>query len=89
MSNKEAQYASDDQAYQTDMHYARKETKMRTLNKKEREIVSEWILIESTSPYNELDNLLDGEPRSQWEDILKSKDADYLDELPRHSKDQY
>ena len=28
MSNKEAQYASDDQAYQTDMHYARKETKM-------------------------------------------------------------
>ena len=28
MSNKEAQYASDDQEYQTDMHYARKETKM-------------------------------------------------------------
>ena len=28
MSKKEAQYASDDQAYQTDMHYARKETKM-------------------------------------------------------------
>jgi len=28
MSEKEAQYASDDQAYQTDMHYARKETKM-------------------------------------------------------------
>ena len=28
MSNKEAQYASDDQAYQTDMHYARKGKKM-------------------------------------------------------------
>ena len=28
MSKKEEQYASDDQAYQTDMHYARKETKM-------------------------------------------------------------
>ena len=47
---------------------------MRTLNKKEREIIAEWILIESTSPYNELDNLLDGEPRSQWEDILESKE---------------
>ena len=47
--------------------------KMKTLNKKEREIIAEWILIESTSPSNELEQLLDGEPRSQWEDILKSR----------------
>ena len=74
MSNKEAQYASDDQAYQTDMHYARKETKMRTLNKKEREIVSEWILTKSDYPYKELDHLLDGESRSQWKEVLESKE---------------
>ena len=47
--------------------------KMRTLNKKEREIVAEWILIDSASPSNELEQLLDGEPRSQWEDILESR----------------
>jgi len=46
---------------------------MRTLNKKEREIIAEWILIECASPYKELDELLDGEPRSQWEDILESR----------------
>ena len=44
MSNKEAQYASDDQEYQTDMHYARKETKM-----KDREITLTVNKIKSIS----------------------------------------
>ena len=49
---------------------------MRTLNKKEREIIARWILIDSTSPSSELEQLLDGEPRSQWEEVLKSRNKD-------------
>ena len=65
MSNKEAQYASDDQAYQTDMHYARKETKM---NKK-----TDWwddhIVVVSTTGDKKLEDKLNKELKKK---VLKN-----------------
>ena len=47
--------------------------KQSKINKKEREIIAEWILVQSSSPTSEIEHLLRNEDKSLWEDILNNQ----------------